>query len=164
MDSLSFYYHDHELSKLKTLVYDIDDYTKLPDEPEIERTFTTDKGDEITIYKIHRIAGTVIDKNKNKGTVTLLTTSGVVIVKVWKNQFTAWDKLIFEKLPDGKKKIIERSWFTRGNKLIITGIKRDNTFVPKKYKNTTYPLFEKIEELDDNGFIISSVTERAEVE
>jgi DNA polymerase-3 subunit alpha len=164
MDSLSFYYHDHELSKLKTLVYDIDDYTKLPDEPEIERTFTTDKGDEITIYKIHRIAGTVIDKNKNKGTVTLLTTSGVVIVKVWKNQFTAWDKLIFEKLPDGKKKIIERSWFTRGNKLIITGIKRDNTFVPKKYKNTIYPLFEKIEELDDNGFIISSVTERAEVE
>lgn len=160
MDSLSFYYHDHELQDLKTQVYDIDDYTKLEDN-EIDRQFITKTGDEITLFKIHRIAGTVIDKNKTKGTVTLLTTTGVVTVKVWKNQFTAWDKQVSEKGPDGKKHVIEKSWFTRGNKLIITGIRRDDTFVPKKYKDTSYPLFEKINILED-GFILDSATERME--
>ena len=162
MDSLSFYYHDHELAKLKTLVYDIDDYESLEEE-EIDRQFTTKDGDEITMFKIHRIAGTVIDKNKAKSSVTLLTTSGVVTVKVWKNQFSAWDKQISEKGSDGKKHVIEKSWFTRGTKLIITGIKRENTFIPKKYKSTSYPLFEKIEELSDDGFILKSATERVEV-
>ena len=162
MDSLSFYYHEHELEKLKTDIYGISDYNKLPQEPEIERTFPTKDGAEINIYKVHRIAGTVIDKNKNKSQLTLLTPTGVVTVKVWKNQFSTWDKQISEKDQDGKKHIIEKSWFTRGNKLIITGIKRDDTFIPKKYKNTEWPLFEKIEKLDDRGFIIESYTERKE--
>ena len=160
MDSLSFYYHDHELAKLKNNAYDIADYTWL-DNNEIDRTFPDEKnGGEIILYKIYRIAGTVIDKDKNKSTVVLLTPSGVVNVKVWKNQFAKWDKQIFEKDAEGKKHVIEKSWFTRGNKLIITGIKRDDTFVPKKYKNTKYPLFEKILEMDNNGFITNSITER----
>lgn len=164
MDSLSFYYHEHELSKLKSEVYGISDYIKLPDEPEIEKAFRTKDGTEINIYKISRIAGTVIDKDKNKGIVSLLTTSGVVTVKVWKSQFAKWDKQISEKGEDGVKHIIEKSWFTKGNKMIITGIKKDNSFIPKKYKNTEWPLFEKIEKLDDRGFIIESYTERADEE
>ena len=80
------------------------------------------------------------------------------------DQFTAWDKQISEKDSSGKKHVVERSWFTRGNKLIITGIKRDDTFIPKKYKNTEWPLFKKIEEIDEKGFILSSSTERVEVE
>lgn len=162
MDSLSFYYHDHELADLKTIAYDIVDYNNLENN-EIDRVFPDAKnGGEIILYKIYRIAGTVIDKDKNKSTVVLLTPTGVVNVKVWKNQFAKWDKQIFEKDEDGTKHVIEKSWFTRGNKLIITGIKRDNTFVPKKYKNTNYPLFEKILEMDDRGFITNSVTERVE--
>ena len=43
-------------------------------------------------------------------------------------------------------------------------IKRENTFVPKKYKNTEWPLFEKIIDIDDNGFIIDSQTERVDIE
>lgn len=164
MDSLSFYYHDHELAKLKNNAYDIVDYTWL-DNNEIDRTFLDEKnGGEIVLYKIYRIAGTVIDKDKNKSTVVLLTPSSVVNVKVWKNQFAKWDKQIFEKDSDGTKHVIEKSWFTRGNKLIITGIKRDDTFVPKKYKNTKYPLFEKILEIDKDGFITNSITERPEEE
>ncbi|MBO7421922.1 MAG: hypothetical protein J6T99_00860, partial [Oscillospiraceae bacterium] len=46
------------------------------------------------IYKISRIAGTVVDKNKDKGQVILLTPDGVVTVKVWKNQFAEMDKQI----------------------------------------------------------------------
>lgn len=161
MDSLSFYYHDHELAGLQTEAYDIVDYTQLKNN-EIDRVFPdTKKGGDIVLYKIYRIAGTVIDKDKNKSTVVLLTPTGVVNVKIWKNQFAKWDKQIFEKDADGAKHVIEKSWFTRGNKLIITGIRRDDTFVPKKYKNTQYPLFEKILSLDSRGFVTESTTERA---
>jgi DNA polymerase-3 subunit alpha len=162
MESLSFYYHEHELAKLHNEVYDIEDFNKLQ-EDEIDRQFPSKDGGLVTIYKIHRIAGTVIDKDKNKSTVTLLTTSGVVTMKVWKNQFAAWDKQISERGDDGKKHVVEKSWFSRGNKLIVTGIKRDNTFVPKKYKNTELPLFERIDEIDDKGFITAATTERPEV-
>lgn len=162
MDSLSFYYHEHELQKLRTGIYDIDDYNKL-ESNELDKIIRTRNGDEINLFKIHRIAGTVIDKNKNKSTVTLLTTTGVVTVKIWKNQFGVWDKRIFEKDTDGKKHVLEKSWFERGNKLIITGIKRDDTFIPKKYKSTPYPLFTKINKLE-NGFITDMQTERIEVE
>ena len=163
MDSLSFYYHEHELSKLKNDAYYIDDFFKI-DDNDFEGSFKTKDGTNIKLYKIHRIAGTIIDKDKNKSTVSSLTTTGVVIVKIWKNQFAIWDKQISEKDNEGKKHVVEKSWFTRGNKMIITGIKRDGTFVPKKYKSTPFPLFERIEELSDDGFILSSKTERAEIE
>ena len=88
----------------------------------------------------------------------------VVNVKVWKNQYAKWDRQISRKNPDGSKTIVEKSFFARGNKLIITGIRRDDDFVPKKYKSTTLPLFEKIEEMDAEGYITKSTTERAEVE
>lgn len=162
MDSLSFYYHDHELAKLKTEAYGISDYFSLPAEPQVERKFTTKDGNEISLFKVTRIAGTVIDKDKNKSSVTLLTTTGVVTVKVWKNQFAKWDKQISERDSEGVKHVVEKSWFTRGNKLIVTGIRREDTFIPKKYKNTEYPLFERIDKLDENGWILQSVTERAD--
>lgn len=162
MESLSFYYHDHELINLKNQVYDISDFNKIK-EGEIEKSFVTRDGDEITMFKIYRIAGTIIDKDKNKSQIKLLTPTGVVNVKIWKNQFAKWDKQIAEKDNEGKKHIVEKSWFQKGTKLIITGIKRNDDFVPKKYKSTSYPLFEKIEELSDDGFILKSATERVEV-
>lgn len=163
MDSLNFYYHEHELSVLDNYTYSLSDFKDLPEEPEVERTFTTKDGTEISIYKVYRIAGTVIDKNKDKGNVTLLTPSGVVNVKVWKNQFGVWDKQISGiDEATGKKHVLEKSWFTRGTKLIITGIKRDGNFVPKKYKNTEFPLFERIDEISEKGIITKSATERIE--
>ena len=163
MDATSCYIHEHELNELIYDACELDRFGDLSTEPQIDR-YIPIKGKMIPIFKLNRIAGTVIDKDKNKNTVTLLTPNGVVVVKVWKSQFSAWDKQISEKDSDGKKHVIEKSWFTRGNKLIITGIKRDNTFIPKKYKGTEWPLFEKIEEIDDKGFILSSSTERVEVE
>ena len=163
MDSLSFYYHEHELANLNNKAYGIVDFFKLPEEPEIDRKFTTKDGSEIIMYQINRIAGTIIDKDKNKSTITLLTTSGVVTVKIWKNQFAKWDKQISAKGEDGKKHVLEKSFLARGNKLIITGIRRGDNFIPKKYKSTELPLFEKIEEIE-NGLITRSSTERLELE
>lgn len=77
MDSLGFYYHEHELKNLKNEVYDIVNFFDLPEEPEIERSFEKDDK-KINMYKISRIAGTVIDKDKNKSSVILLTTDGVI--------------------------------------------------------------------------------------
>lgn len=161
MDSLGFYYHEHELTHLKKDIYDVIDFSRLGTEPEINRTFQKD-GKTINLYNIHRIAGTVIDKDKNKSQITLLTTDSVVTIKVWKNQYAKWDKQISQIQADGTKKILEKSFFTKGNKMIITGIRRGDDFVPKKYKNTPYPLFEIIDEMDENGFIIKSRTERIE--
>lgn len=165
MDSLGTYCHDHELRNLHTMGYGIVDFEYLDKEPVIAHEFESRDGGIIRMYEISRICGTVIDKDKNKSTVTLLTpTMQVVNVKVWKNQYAKWDRQISRKNPDGTKTVVEKSFFARGNKLIITGIRRDDDFVPKKYKNTSYPLFEKIEEMDSEGYITSSVTERAEVD
>ncbi|NLB77383.1 MAG: hypothetical protein GX796_00640, partial [Clostridiaceae bacterium] len=66
--------------------------------------------------------------------------------------FTKYDKQISVKQDDGKKKIMERSWFTRGNKLLITGIRRGDVFIPKIYKSGQYQEpFLLIKEIDDNG-------------
>ena len=163
MDSISFYYHEHELEKTNTKEYNIDDFYKLPEEPEIDRIVTV-KGRDIPLYKLHRIAGTVLDKNKNKNTVTILTTTGVVNVKIYQSQFALFDKQISEKLPSGRKRVLEKSWFTRGNKLLITGIRRGDSYIPKKYKNSEYShVIELIDKIDDNGDL-SIISERAEVD
>ena len=165
MDALGTYCHNHELANLNKRVYGIVDFESLDPEPVIASEFTIKDGGVIRMYEISRICGTVIDKDKNKSIVVLLTpTMQVVNVKVWKNQYAKWDRQISRKNPDGTKTVIEKSFFARGNKLIITGIRRDDDFVPKKYKSTALPLFEKIEEMDEEGFITKSTTERAQCE
>lgn len=165
MDALGTYCHNHELANLNKKAYNIVDFEALDKDPVIASEFLTKEGGMIRMYEISRICGTVIDKDKNKSTVVLLTpTMQVVNVKVWKNQYAKWDRQISRKNPDGTKTVVEKSFFARGNKLIITGIRRDDDFVPKKYKSTSFPLFEKIEEMDDEGFITKSTTERAEVD
>lgn len=162
MDSLSCYIHDHELKNINYDRYGIVDYFKLPEEPVIDYEFTAkDTGKKIPMYKIMRIAGTVLDKDKSKKTVTLLTRTGVVNVKIFGDAFTNYDKQISEKGIDGVKHVKEKSWFSRGNKIIITGIKKDGVFLGKKYKKTPYHLVELITEIDNDS--IKTQKERVEV-
>ena len=37
---------------------------------------------------------------------------------------------------DGTKKVIEKSWFKRGTKIMVTGFRRDDQFIGKVYSNT----------------------------
>ena len=157
MDSVNFYYHQHELAHIDKERYHIKDYNELPEEPEVETVWTTKDGKEIPIFKLNRICGTVIDKNKTKNIVMLLTDSGVVSVKIYRAQFSKYDKQISVKDEvTGKKTIIERSWFKRGNKLMIAGIRRGDNFVPKVYKSSNglfeYPI-ELITDIDNEGLI-----------
>ena len=163
MDSISCYIHDHELKNLKNGLYGLVNYGELPDEPIVNYEFKSkETGQKIPLFKINRIAGTVLDKDKGKKTVTLLTTDSVVTVKIFGDAFTHYDKQISEKQTDGTKKVREKSWLSRGNKIIVTGIKRDNNFIAKKYKNTPHHLVELITSIDDKGYI-QTQTERLEV-
>ena len=141
MESVSFYSHEHELA---VAAKDYDDFFRLPEEPEVDYTFTNKEGQEIKVLKLHRIIGTVIDKNKIKNTVTLLTPTGVVLIKVYKNQYAMYDKQLSEMGADGKKHVVEKSWFARGSLLMVQGIRRGSDFIPKKRKDSYYPVISKI--------------------
>ena len=155
MEAMSFYYHDHELANLDKNLYNLENFQNISENPEVDKIFNTKDGKEITLYKLHYIAGTVLDKNKMKNSITLLTPDGVVIVKIWKNQYAKYDKQISIVGDDGKKKIMERSWFKRGTLLFLQGIRRGNSFIPKAYKGSPYrvPIM-KILEVNDDGTIV----------
>ena len=159
MDSISFYYHEHELAKAAQYY---DNFFDLPEEPEIEYTFVGNNGQEVKIFKLHKIIGTVIDKDKMHNTVTLLTPTGVVLVKIYKNQFAIYDKRLSQKGLDGKNRVIESSWFKRGNKLMIQGIRRGENFIPKKTKKSILPIISKITNVSNDGQLTFQY-ERAEV-
>ena len=94
--------------------------------------------------------------------ITLLTNDSVVTVKIFGDAFTHYDRQISEKQPNGTKKVVEKSWLSRGNKIIVTGIRRENNFIAKKYKNTPYHLVELITSISDDGYITTQ-KERVEV-
>lgn len=135
MDSVCFYQKNHELDFVDLSSYGVEDFESLPEEPQIASSFRAKDGHIINLFKLTKIAGTVIDKDKNKSQITLLTTSGVVIVQAY-GIMPQYDKQISEIGEDGKKHVIEKSTFTRGNKIIVNGFRRgENVFVAKKYKN-----------------------------
>ena len=160
MEAVSFYSHPHELAESQYLY---DDFFKLSEEPEVDYTFTGKDGNEVRVYKLRRIIGTVIDKSKMKNTVTLLTPTGVVNVKIYKNQYAGYDKQLSERGIDGKKHIKEKSWFSRGSLLMVQGIKRGQDFIPKKRKDSYYPIISRITEIHDDG-TLEFQTERATIE
>lgn len=160
MESLSFYYHDHELEKVKNRY---DDFFCLSEEPEVDYSFMNSNGQEVKVFKLHQIVGTVIDKNKLKNTISLLTPTGVVQVKIYKNQYSMFDKQISQLGDDGKKHVVEKSWFTRGTLLMVQGIRRGDTFVPKKRKTSVFPVISKINSISEDGEL-NFQFERAEVD
>ena len=135
MKSLCFYYHDHELKNVDNRFYGIVDFNSLSSSPVVDYFFKRN-GKQIPIYKLQKIAGTVIGKNDTRHIVTLLTTTGTVNVKFTRDYYAMFNRQISEVNNEGVKKVKEKGWFTRGNKLLITGYRRDDTFVAKKYKNT----------------------------
>lgn len=152
MDSVSFYSHAHELENVDLDYYGFSDFFDLPEEPEIDRVIPI-KGKMVPILRLHRIIGTVLDRDKAKKTVTLLTTRGVVTVKIFGGVFAQYDKQISERGADGKKHVIEKSMFSRGNKIIVSGVRDGDSFRAKKYSKTSWHLVEQITDVDEWGQI-----------
>ena len=154
MEALSCYIHEHELAGVDYEEHGWDRFGDLGENPVIEKYFPI-KGKQVPIFKLNRIVGTVLDRDKSKKTVTLLTTDGVVLVKIY-GVFQQYDKQISERGADGKKHVIRKSEFARGNKIIVTGVRDGQDFRAKKYKNTKFHLVETIAEINGNEVIINN--------
>lgn len=148
VESVGFYGNKHELDYYKSYkYYDFKDFNSLPETPIPLSTKTykyenkkTKKWEERTVstFELCQICGTVISRDNTKNIVTLLTKTGVVDIKFWKESYTHWNKRLSQVQADGKKKIMEKSWFERGEILVITGFRRDENFFPKNYKNSDF--------------------------
>lgn len=152
MDSVSFYSHEHELAPVDMKANGLDDFFSLPEQPQIEEVFHI-KGKLIPKLRLSRICGTILDRDKAHKSISLLTTTGVVNVKIFGTVFANYDKQISERGADGKKHIIEPSMFRRGNKVVVCGVRDGETFRAKKYKSTNCHLVEEITNIDENGII-----------
>ena len=153
MEALCFYYHEHELAHVDKRRYGFDDFYSLPEDPVVDRTFTKG-GKTINIFKLSRICGTCIAKNKAKSTVTLLTTDGVVNVKFRKEYFSLFDKQISVRGADGVKHVVQKSWFNRGNMIVVQGIRSGDDFISKKYQSTGGHQLYRIEEILKDGSLV----------
>lgn len=150
MESMCFYYHEHELAKVNTSKYGISDFNKLPTVPKAEKFFKR-KGKEIPIYETTRIIGTVLGKNDVRSTVSILTTTGVVDVKFTKEYYANYNRQLSEVQLDGTKKVIDKSWFTRGTKIMVTGYRIDDTFRAKSYSHTSTHQLYRIKDVTNDG-------------
>lgn len=152
MEALCFYYNEHELAHINFDKYGIADFFELSPNSEVDYFFKR-KGKEIPIFKTYKLVGTVISKNDTRASIALLTPTGVVNVKFTKEYYAMFKRQISEKQEDGKKKVMEQGWFKRGTKLLVTGYRRDDTFVAKSYKHTTTHQIYKITNIDNKGNI-----------
>jgi DNA polymerase-3 subunit alpha len=150
MESISMYFHEHELAHVAKERYGIKDFFKQSPEPVKGKPYKW-KNKQMYQYEIYRIAGTVLDKDKNRHTITLLTDEGVVNVRVYAGLYSYFARQI-SKPVNGKKKVIDPSWFKKGTMLLITGFRSGDNFIPKKYKDSIYQhVIERIDSIDEEG-------------
>lgn len=162
LETMCFYYGEHELSKLNKDKYGIVDFEDLKDK-EIESYFTPKgKKNQVPLYKISTIIGTVIGKNPNRSIVTLNTVKGVVDVKFTKEFFSMFNKRISKQTSTGQKEYIENSWFERGNIIMVSGYRDQDMFRCKTYKNTGVHRIYKVIKIDKNKQDIYFTDRRAE--
>ena len=154
MEAICFYYHEHEMAHLNHELYGISSFKNLPEEPEVDYTYYTKDGKEVNIFKLTKIAGTCISKNKNKGTVKILTVDGVVEVRFRKEYFAMFDKQVSVKGADGKKHVVESSWFNKGEKIMVNGMRQGDQFTAKKYKSTEGHTLYRILQIEDDGKLV----------
>ena len=155
MDSLSYYNGEHELLHANNFKYGISNFSTLPQEPQIEKTFQSKNGAVIPLYKLTYIIGTCIDKNNQRSSFTILTPDREIVdIKLNTEFYALYNKRISEVGEDGKKKVKEESWFSRGNKLMILGYRRGDNFVPKKYKNSIGHRISLIKDVLDSGDLV----------
>lgn len=155
MDSMCYYKTQHELGNVQKDKYAIDNYFDLPFDPVVNETWFNKSGKEFKRYKLSLIMGTVLDRDKTKHTVELLTPSGVVTCKLYDGAFNHYNKVISKLDSNGKKKRIEDSFFKRGTLLLMYGFRWGDQFKPRKYSNSIFQhTVMKIQEVKDNGELI----------
>lgn len=128
MESVSYYSSKHELDDVDRDKYNISNFFEIDLQPEVIECYKY-RGRDMQKFKIFTLIGTVLDKNKDKHTFTLLTPEGVVTCKTYAGAFAHYDKTISRPLANGKKETVEKSWFSRGTLLMVKGFRRDDQFI-----------------------------------
>lgn len=138
MESMCLYYDKHELDVVNLSNHGIVSFDDLAEEPTI---VGYNKYGEVSYpkYATSLIAGTVLDKNATKHTITLLTPTGVVNVKYQAGQYSHYSKtLSVTDENTGNKTVVEDSWFKKGTLVIINGYRSHKVFRAKAYKDSMF--------------------------
>ena len=124
METMSFYFSGHELKNLNYGQYGCKSFFSLPEYS--------------TSADMCAIAGTVTDYNNTKHIVSLLTPEGIVDVKFFKDVYARYNRKIsvIDKKTN-KKTVIEDSWFKRGTKIIVYGLRKENMFHCRSFRFST---------------------------
>lgn len=147
--ALSYYSREHELAHVDYDMYGLSRFKDIPEEPVFE-TKTWGKR-EWKQYELYRICGTVLAKNDNNHLLTLLTPENdVVSIKFNGGKYAYYKQQISD-----NGKVMDRSWFTRGNLLMIVGYRRgESDFVNKSYKSSIFPSsVSLIEQVNEDGTV-----------
>ena len=149
LDSLNFYFSGHPLYNFvnrTNLPFEISKLSSIQ-EGAMDGFFII-KGKQIPRMLLYTIAGTVIDRDKVKGMVTLQTPDGVLNMKVYKDLYSTMVAVI------GEENVEQDSFFEKGIHLLVTGVQRGSTFIPKVYKSTGHKAIMKINlEVGTNRFV-----------
>ena len=161
MQALHYYYNDHELKNVNTAYHSISKFEELPEQPVVLGTKMGRNGTEYPVFQLTNICGTVTNADNNKHIVTILTNFGEVVdIKFYKEQYNDYNKTISQVDANGKKTVQDKSWFDRGNLLIVSGYRRENSFVPRANFEAGFKTpVQKITALNERG-ILSTIFSR----
>jgi DNA polymerase-3 subunit alpha len=136
-DSYNYYVGEHALANVNMQKYNFSAFKDLPEKPIIEEEYEY-KGRTCYRYNLSRICGVVLDNDRTKHTITLLTNKNEVVkVKYYAGQFIAYNTPVTE-MVEGKKVTRDKSWLTRGNLLVLVGYRNDDMFIPRTYARSIY--------------------------
>ena len=152
METIMFYSDKHEVEYIPFLNdLKIVDFHNMKQE-EVRSTYTTKNGVTRNIFNTENIIGTVVDKNKTKSLIYLLTQYGVVTVRIPKYKFGIFNAKAVDIKEDGTKEVIDDSWFNRGTLLLCSGYKRGEEFILYKPNKNAKELF-KVEHEGNNYYL-----------
>ena len=160
LETCSFYNNNHEYSHVDANKYNITPYEELPEEPEfVVQSWGKRKWRQ---YSLSQILGVVLDKNDNHHMITILDFhNNVVNVKFDSNFYALMKAQLSETDGNGKKTVVDKSWLSRGQGLILTGYRfGENDFKLKNYSSSIFPYkIIKVDSINEDG-TLEITTER----
>lgn len=151
LDSCSFYSKQHEYADVDAVKYNIMPFEQLPEEPVfITQSF---RGREWKQFALSQIIGVVLGRNDNNHIVTILDYhDNVVNVKFDGGLYAYMKQQMSIVNPDGTKTVTDKSWFTRGQGLILTGYRYGDDFRIKNYSHSVFPYkVIRVDGINDDG-------------
>ena len=152
LETCSFYNNNHEYSHADANKYNITPFEELPEEPEfVVQSWGKRKWRQ---YSLSQILGVVLDKNDNHHMITILDFhNNVVNVKFDSNFYALMKAQLSETDENGKKTVVDKSWLSRGQGLILTGYRfGENDFKLKNYSSSIFPYkIIKVDSINEDG-------------